>query len=207
MFDVIEDNETDFNIECSKNPFKNNSINLFYVNIRSLKNKIGHLRNQLVNFRCPIHFVCIAESWLTDDILRTNLVELQDFRDIHSIRPLQMGRGGGCSLYAHKSIGEPLEVETFEFYNSNVVIARFEKLSLKLCVIYRETKTPLQEFLDFFDRLLERHPGTIVVGDFNINLLNTNYSQDYINLINSRGFSIVNPIDPSYSTCENRFGK
>lgn len=118
-----------------------------------------------------------------------------------------MGKGGGVSVYSHKSLGIPKNVESIEFFNSNYLSMYFEKLNLNIAVMYRESKTPLKGFLDFLNGQLEKIPGSLLIGDFNLNLLNEEYCRDYLNILKSKGFFLLNRVDPDSYTCENRFGK
>lgn len=67
---------------------------------------------------------------------------------------------------------------------------------------YRPEQTNVDTFINELDRVLSIYKRSFVIGDMNINVLNTNESVvlDYIEAINSNGFCLLNKIDPTYAT-------
>lgn len=83
-----------------------------------------------------------------------------------------------------------------------VLVVELIKEKLKICGMYRKPDSNMDKFLMDFDALLDKYRNMIIMGDFNINLLNTSslISSKYNNIINTSGFFVLNNISTEYVT-------
>lgn len=79
-------------------------------------------------------------------------------------------RGGGVSIYVHKSIKYEITEERLE--NGNHYLWLYiDKLSLNVGAIYKPGDTNIKNFLETYSVQLEQRKRAIIFGDFNIDLL------------------------------------
>lgn len=174
--------------------FTNTKINILYVNINSIRNKIDDLIVYMSNFQSTIHVVCISEMRLSADEL--HMCNLPDYDAVCC--PRSNRSGGGACIFVHNTIGYDV-IKNEEFLEGSVIILSLRETKMKVAVIYRPPHAPLIESLEYLDALLECNEKMLCVGDFNINLLQP-ISQRYLSMLDSNGFACLNRIDREYVT-------
>lgn len=90
-----------------------NSLNIFYINIRSIRNKTHEIQNFLNNNkRQTYHILVIAETWLRD--YEVGYLGIPGYTAYNSTRPNR--DGGGVSIYILNTIQTNLEFEYADNY-------------------------------------------------------------------------------------------
>lgn len=69
----------------SASPFSNGSVNVLYMNVRSIANKLSKLKNLVNSLKNPVHLICLSESWLNQNILNRINVNLDNYCVHHSM--------------------------------------------------------------------------------------------------------------------------
>ncbi|KAH9635671.1 hypothetical protein HF086_001462 [Spodoptera exigua] len=94
------------------------------------------------------------------------------------------------------------EITDNQYENNNHYLWIYlQKFDLNIGVIYKPGDTDVKAFLDTYAPQLERRRRTIVVGDFNIDLLGSeNYVKQYLDTVQEEGYEIINKKDIDYCT-------
>lgn len=149
-----------------------------HLNVRSLVRHFNAV-TEIVH-EMKFHLFLISESWLTKDI-ENNLVSIAGYNFVRCDRS---GRGGGVAMYIRSDIP----------YKLLICDRRNEQLWIRIClsgknvavgVVYRSQAVCYRDFLDSFENILTSILPTVdeivCMGDFNINLLDTNnYMTKYV---------------------------
>ena len=83
----------------------NNSYKIWYLNARSIYNKIEEIEIILEKIPTKIHFIMVTEHWLVDNdtkINNTKSLNLKNYQSVLSARKDR--RGGGAGILVHKDI-------------------------------------------------------------------------------------------------------
>lgn len=124
-----------------------------------------------------------------------NLYNIEGYCSYHDTR--RERDGGGVSIWVHKKYVSYVSYEYADCDN-NFLSIYIQQLNVKVIGIYN---TNNRNFHNQFDQILSMNQRCIIVGDFNINLLEQNYiTKKYIETITSNGFYILNKIHSDYST-------
>lgn len=92
---------TNINYSChfpTANTNKSN-INVLFLNIRSLRNKINDLTNYVKYNRVTYHLIILNETWLTKS--ETNLICMPGYHTFHTTR---VKPGGGVTIFVLKTL-------------------------------------------------------------------------------------------------------
>lgn len=184
--------------KSSKQNYKNN-FNIIYLNIQSLRNKLYEVENLIESFGCDIHIIVLAEIWL--------LASENKFFNIQGYKPYFSNRNepyGGVAIFVKEEISSCL-LFCEELEKSNILGVRLLKQNINILGIYRAHETGINSFIEKIDELTYKYRRSIIVGDININLLNTSNTviKTYSNMLVSNGFLIYNKISENFAT---RFG-
>lgn len=96
-----------------------------------------------------------------------------------------------------------------EFEKSNFLCVNLPKQGLNIVGVYRSHDTNVNEFLSRIDTITSKFVNSIMLGDFNLDLLNLN-SRDIVNYNNTllnNGFIPLNKISETYATRIGRTSK
>ena len=166
-----------------------------FSNIHMIRQKIEFLS---IKFRFTVHVISIQEGWINEG-RQLSEIEIDNYTLHHQYNQIG-GQKGGIAVYIHNSLkGE--QIQYFEKSPTSL----WEGLSLKLCgdklknsinvhTVYRpprENKRRLNEYHteksnhDIFmtefepclDKIKKDNADTIIMGDFNYELLETNTNQ------------------------------
>ena len=140
----------------------------------------------------------LAETWL--NLQETHLYQISSYNAIHSCRE---SRGGGVSVYVRDSIKCQEVKNSCKNEELNWVCVTIGETGLKLSAIYRPPSYPVAESLQYLETILQKFPKRhIIVGDFNINLLDSKATQtvNYNNLVIFNNFTIKNVIREDCAT-------
>lgn len=135
---------------------------------------------------------------------------VKGFRSVHSVRSMGPDdccvRGGGVSMFISDTIKFNLLYEHADMYNNILGVDLFD-LKIKIFGIYRSNDTynnsisQIEIFLKYIDHITREFKNSIIVGDFNFNLLEvTQTILKYLSIINSNNYSLLNKIDKTMIT-------
>lgn len=139
--------------------------------------------------------IIITESWIKKG--EEKFFCMQNYCSIFSSRI--DCRGGGIVVYIHD--GFPFDEKiNFQIEKNHVILLC--DLNVSVCAIYRSPSTNINQFLKYMDELLENNEQTIICGDINIDLLNTNSANvtSYNQILLANGFHCINEIDKTQYT-------
>lgn len=96
------------------------------------------------------------------------------------------------------------------YFDRNIILSMsLINENFNVILVYRHHCCDVNNFFDELEKTLCEFPNSIIIGDFNINLLNQNdlLVDNYQTIVNSNGFNFLNNIDLEYATrIENRLG-
>ena len=159
-----------------------------HLNTRSLKQHFEQICNLLDSISCKFDFIGCSETWFTSETDSTSF-QIPGYTLLCENRTFSTG--GGVALYVRSdcsfSIRNDLKIDSVE----NLWI---ETDNMIVGVIYKPPNFSNLEFLDKLERTLHNvflsKKKCVFMGDININTLTkTSVSKEYINLIQSEGFS------------------
>ena len=196
-----------------------------FSNIHMIRQKIEFLS---IKFRFTVHVISIQEGWINEG-RQLSEIEIDNYTLHHQYNQIG-GQKGGIAVYIHNSLkGE--QIQYFEKSPTSL----WEGLSLKLCgdklknsinvhTVYRpprENKRRLNEYHteksnhDIFmtefepclDKIKKDNADTIIMGDFNYDLLETNTNQmcqEYMDSMITNGFvpKITLPTKINRNSCK-----
>lgn len=177
------------------NRYKNN-LNILYLNIQRLRNKLHDLELLIASYKCPIHCIVLTEIWLNKS--ENIFYNIPGYTSYFSNREKSYG---GVAIFISEQISSTQVVEE-EFEKSHFLVVRLLKEGLNIISVYRSHGTNVEAFVSKLDEYTSKYNKSLILGDFNINLLNKNSSdvRNYSNTLLSNGFIIYNKISPEYST-------
>lgn len=174
-------------LDC--NAISHNDFNILYMNIRSCRNKIDLIETLVGSLRKTIHV-----TWLYSG----EIFNISGYHSFHCTR--DEGRGGGVSIFVMNNISAHA-VLNVSMDISNFLVVELPEHAFKVIGVYNPGRNVAQ-FVNDIEDTISKHPHSIVCGDFNINILNTNDSlvSHYQQVIQSNGFLFLYKINESYST-------
>lgn len=178
--------------------FNKNNFNILYTNIRSIRKKLDEVEAIINSYNCVIHVLILTEVWLKrDECVSFNLL---NYNSIYSVREKE---GGGLAIYVHKSLQFELLKEVVTQGN-NLLLVKINKVfnkDIKIGAVYKPPNSSVNDFLNDYDKFLENVSDAIIFGDYNIDLLKQcNLTENYVNIVNSNGFKLLNQINSENST-------
>ena len=161
------------------------------LNIQSINAKFDEfklLMDELANENFSFSAICLQETWLDQDLSDLSLFELENYVLI----PLSAtcSSHGGLIIYLHTDF----QYTVRDFYSPNKhwegqfldIYGNGLRQTITLCNIYRpprDKNEDIQIFIDdiipIMDTVCKESSDKIVVGDFNIDLLNVTARQKY----------------------------
>lgn len=158
------------------NPLANNYISVIHINIRSLQKNFDILKSFLNCLPKPPEVIAVTETWLQQNT--KHLYFLEGYESFHLTRTVR--EHGGITVFTKNHMkAEPLMLYSFINENIEICTSKLELGNTKyiISVIYRPNSKHIavNEFTNFMNELLNndifRHNKSIIIGDFNINLL------------------------------------
>ena len=114
----------------------NKSLNIMYLNIQSIRNKLDELKLLIADFenqhRKTIDIIALSEIWI---YRHENFLYSMDNYDCY-FSNRNSNRSGGCCMYIHKSIDATLNDE-FEYELSSFLSIKLTNHDLNIACIYR----------------------------------------------------------------------
>lgn len=194
-------NSNDLNINyvtgINANEFKNNKINIFCLNIRSIRNKFEEFINFIDSQEFLIQIIVLTEVWIysneNDDYKINNYEMFASNRD--------NARAGGVIIYVHNSMQANCS-KSVCVNNNNFLLVDIPNHKIKILGVYRQPVSNIEQFINYLDEFISANKNCVILGDMNINILNDNSTtvMNYINMINSNGFCILNNLNDNFAT-------
>ena len=151
-------------------------LNIIHLNIRSLHKNCGSLKSLLTCLPKLPDVIALTETWLQEHT--KHLYSLEGYTPFHLVRTDR--EHGGITIYTKNVINAEV-LSQFSFINRNIEISSTKLIigntSYIISVIYRPNSKHIDvnEFTNIINELLAaetfKNNKTILIGDFNINLL------------------------------------
>ncbi|KAG5888418.1 hypothetical protein JTB14_016322 [Gonioctena quinquepunctata] len=171
-----------------------NELNTFFINIRSLRNKLEELELFIDNEKLDI--ICLCEHWLHQDIIKYYGIE--NFSLVNNYCRTQSNHGG-VMIYVNSkfktkklpiidslSVDIHCEVIAIEVKTINIIV---------LCMYRSPSGDPgifLQKLNHILNVLLKTHKPIFIYGDFNINIKdNCNLTNEFCDTVSSFGCELL----------------
>ena len=174
--------------ECTQSDF---SQCIFHINIRSLRQNFDNLQTLIFSSSRKPAVICLTETWLTDDD-DVNFYALDGYTFFSKPRGT---RGGGVGMYVLNEINCSMiqNIQCGEILSINCIL---NQKTLQISVIYNPPDKSKPQFCDELDSFLEsistRNSHALILGDFNIDILNnTNTGNLYRNIVHQNGFQML----------------
>lgn len=183
---------------------------IMHINVRSLRKNFTNLEALILSLEALPAVLCLTETWLTDtDESKAFLISGYD----QFIVKNRDTKGGGVMIQIRSDFSL---IEELSHNFEEAVFSLIEKngMKMKILTVYNKPRNNKQEFLLAFDEFLELNTNdtvpTIICGDFNINILETNQlTQNYKNIIKANGFELndlpATRVTDSTATCIDHF--
>jgi Endonuclease-reverse transcriptase len=176
-----------------------NNLKILHFNARSIKSgdKLAEIDSFLNDLKCRIHVIVISETWVREK--EKNLYNIPNYISNYSWRPQKTA--GGVGIFVHKDLNfKILKNYISDIINYMTIEILFANSILKITGFYRPPSLSFDE-IDNFKKIFEEtlvtngSTNSLLFGDFNINLLNTNNNlvKEYLELLRSYGFFICDP--------------
>ena len=184
------------------NQFKNKEHLRSYIhlNIGSLSYHIDELRNLITAIDLDIEVIGITESNLKQNDTNITNVEIQGYSVEHS--PTEANKGGAL-MYINKALNyktrKDLEIYKPKKLESTFIeVLKPRERNVIVGCIYRHPSMTIKEFNnDFLENLLDKinceNKDVVLLGDFNINLLQYDDSPDVAHFLKSMCSSSLFP--------------
>ena len=195
-------NEISFNKMCDDDSLNNANFSLVCHNIRSAMKNLSKLRNYLNILSHTFSIIGLTETWLNEN--NYEFCNLHGYSGEHAYRTERSG--GGVSLFISDNIQyqRRTDLEQFcSFLESIFVEIHGNSLNSSknsiIGIIYRPPGTDMESFLNFLNDTLGRvgsNKNIYIMGDFNINILNSeshNYTSQFVDAMYSKSlFPLIN---------------
>lgn len=163
---------------------RKDSMSVFHVNIRSLKNKQLEIDSFFESLDYNFNFMAFTETWFQND---QDVVHFSGYRSEGVYRSDR--RGGGTSLYIKDGITYDVLGE-FSGVTANYESVVVKSVGTVIASVYRPPSYDTKPFFEYITSLFEYVSSEmlpiVLVGDFNIDVLrNTPQSDQLLNLIES----------------------
>lgn len=165
--------------------FKSCSFSVAHLNISSLNYHFDDLRNLLNMLEASFDVIGISESRLKTNKPPNNNIMLKDYLIVDC--PTESNNGGAL-LYISKKLDfvERTDLKMYQAKDLESVFIEVESSGNKNCIIgciYKHPNMPVKDFNEnFLSELLKKleteNKDIILMGDFNINLLNYNKHEE-----------------------------
>lgn len=181
----------------NNNQHEKGELNIIYINIRSIKNKLNDLNTIIKTYKQTIHIIIVSETWLNEN--ETQFYNIQQYESFHSTRSTP---AGGVTIYIHKAIKSSIIYnDTTNFNNILGIQIQINKKKMQIFGIYKQPQSDLTHFLTHLETTLRTFTNSIYFGDFNINILkDSNTMRQYMDMVYSNGYIILNKIDNQHIT-------
>ena len=175
--------------EMNKIKLNRQSFSVFHTNIRSLSQHFDELHTQLNMLNIPFDIIGISES--KQQVGKDFLVNVQmDGYSMYS-QPSKSSCGG-CVLYVNSMLNhhmrDDLSVIEYDYETIWFEINNYKSKHLLCCCLYRYPSCDFTNFNNHISSILQKvqkeNKSLLIMGDFNINLVNYDSHPETIDFIN-----------------------
>ncbi|KAK6191763.1 hypothetical protein SNE40_003365 [Patella caerulea] len=157
------------------NPGTTKLLTILHLNVRSLQSKLDMISAEMSEF----DVLTFSETWLTD----TSNTELLELRGYH--KPIlcnrTVGPGGGVAIYIRDSLYFKARLDLNIAGLEAVWVEIRNKNNIYLIGSFYRSPTANSEYWNLIEQSIElakeQNIKTIILGDFNVNIINTNSSR------------------------------
>lgn len=175
-------------------------INVLYLNINSIANKLDTLEIHLQLLSQQNNNACIHVIALTEVRIHEHITPCFNLPSYESFFRTRTNGQGGCALFIHNSISCS-HVDSASQHGIEMLAVRLIEPSFSIMVIYKQPEVNNDAFIHTFNSYIENRNNLIIVGDMNLNLLSdTQAAKSYIDMITSNGFVCLNKINTQSAT-------
>ncbi|KAI5727884.1 hypothetical protein M8J77_008146 [Diaphorina citri] len=154
-------------------------LSCIHLNAQSLSAHMHEIRTLIDN--ADLHAILISESWLKPSI-SDSLVNISGYTLVRHDRLVR--RGGGVAMYIRNDLTHKVLVRSTAASSQDDKIIEFmavelvvRSIKILLTVVYKPPKAnQLDELYDLIVSVIPQYEHIILMGDFNINLLDSNSS-------------------------------
>ena len=183
---------TEFNNELSANLQKNGGS--FFLNIDGNKSNFDHLISELECLKHNFPVIGLAETNISPE--ESSVYQINGFNSFYQSTMQNKSKGTGVAVYVHNAFNAVVNTDVSNV-TSNIeslfVTIHQEYKTINVGVIYRPPSGDIDEFLAELQVIMGKLPkfNVHVMGDFNINLHNSNRrcTQELENLMLGLGYS------------------
>jgi hypothetical protein len=189
------------------NIFRAIDLNIFFININHLANKIPRIEFVLSNLNVKFGILVFCETWLRED--QVQFINFHSFQSYHRVRRNQLG--GGLAIYTHDSlVTEEIRDDTIDGLNQDgheFLLVKVTSADSIICAVYRKPGSNIQSFFKKLDKILSMHDNVIVMGDTNINTFVSNHiTLSFTNTLESNGYCLANSHNSNMYTRKSQHG-
>jgi len=172
--------EDTFNDMCNKSLPDKNYFSMICLNIRSVTKNLSDFSNYLDSLSHKFPVIGITETWLSD--LNLDNCHLEGYSSENAFRSNRNGGGVSLLIDNHLNYKRRTDLQVFcpEIESLFIEIPKESLNSHKntvIGIIYRPPGTDIESFLTIIDDMLNKiridTKNIFIMGDFNINLLNS----------------------------------
>ena len=154
-----------------------------HLNIRYFLEKVKDLTSRAeMEIYCATDVMCFTETYLTHDHNIQRFLDVNNFlqfrKDIPNVQDHQ-GQHGVLICASTRLNPKELSLIKVDNLESKVVVIETSKSKLVICAVYRKPSLHMKLFQNLLDKLLQllpEHVPTIILGDFNDNLISDGMS-------------------------------
>lgn len=167
-------------------------FNVMHWNINHLTNKLDDLELVVASYPGLLHAVAISETCLRPE--NSPMFQLPNYTAFHNVRH---SNGGGVSLFIHDSLCDTspnvlADITTSELHHFLVIDIVSIKTTLAIPYIRPDGNT--NAFLADLQNLCLEQRNCLVMGDFNMNQLDTKKHEVLMDILESNDFGLLNAI-------------
>jgi len=156
-----------------------NVFSIIFLNIRSALKNLETFHHYLNSLHFDFSIIGIAETWLTED--REHLCSMPNYSFYGSNRSSKAGGGVGlfisCSIPCQKLDNLCRMTDSFESFFAEISSVGSTRKKTIVGVVYRPPNTDLDSFMQSMNEVLDTLRNSqlpcYIMGDFNLNLLNS----------------------------------
>ena len=167
------------------------------LNIRSIRNKVGHVVEVLTEFNLDIF--CLTETWLfPSDIGIVRAALPRSFSISHVPRASGASIGGGVAMIYSDTLNVKHKISNSQFSSFEFMETKFTNYgeAVHIYIVYRPghpgmDRTFMEEFHSFLETLLGVNGKILICGDFNYWVDDPSskpYSSEFLDLLDSNNF-------------------
>lgn len=202
----LENNYRHIKTIQENNKNKKDNLNIFHINIQSIRNKLEELEAFLGTL--PNHVLCINEHWLKREEV---YMYVPAGYELVTIYCRAKNGYGGVSIFFKNNIKVEhavLDIEKFCVEQIfEVVGVTFPKSKLVIISLYSTPNTDVNDFIKCWERLtryLEKYKkyDIIYIGDININILEKSTAKNiFEDTLSAYNFHLMNNLPTRNNAC------